>query len=177
MLRHKLRLANTFLAASSCLFAQTPAPGAGGGPAGQIPPVGDNAVFYMFLRYQNSLVLDIQSATAANAASGQSLQQGAAQSLGLSVTDFSKVNPIYLALAVTLQAVDTDANAYRDSVVSTKTVPDLPTIKQFSSRRDQAVNNARTQLQQALTTAGWQALTNYVEGKFRQSIVRKAVGQ
>lgn len=176
MLRHLSALVATVLCACSVLAQTMPPPPSGGvSSAGQAPPVGDNAVFYMFLRYQNSLLQDIQAAT--DPAAGLARQQTAVQSLGLSVADFNKINPVYQALAAALQAVDTDANAYRDAVASGSKAVDPATIKQFSSRRDQAVSNARAQLQQAVTPAGWQALQNFVEGKFRQSIVRRSVGQ
>jgi hypothetical protein len=161
-------------------LAQTtppPPPGTGSARAGEVPPIGDNAVFYMFLRYQDSLVQQLQAAIAADPTTAQITQQSAAQSLGLSVSDFARVNPVYQVLAATLQAVDADANAYRDAVKSGSKALDTATIKQFSVRRDQAVNNARIQLQQALTPTGWQAISSYIEGQFRQTIVRRSIGQ
>ena len=144
---------------------------------GTMPPVGDPAVFFMFLRYYDSLVQDLQKDALADPATAQTRRQGAATSLGLNGADFEKIHTVSQALVSALAIVDQDANAYRDSVWSRKEKPDIAMIKQFSARRDQAVANARSELQKALTQPGWQALSTYIEGSFRQTIVRRSIGQ
>jgi hypothetical protein len=136
------------------------------------PPAGDPAVFNMFLRYQDSLVQDIQKAGATSTAAAQNAQQGAAAALSLTVADFAKINPVYQRLTVVLQAIDLDANAYRDAVIAGKRAPDVTVIQQLSARRSQALLNAKAQLQTALTPTGWATLAAYMDGPFRQTIVR-----
>jgi hypothetical protein len=134
-------------------------------------------VFFMFMGYYDSLVLDLQKDAGTDPGRAQLRVQGAASSLGLSVADFDKISSASRALASALSVIDQDANAYRDLVSSRKARPDIAIIKQFSTRRDQAVASARSQLQKALTQAGWQALLAYIEGSFRQTIVRRSIGQ
>ena len=138
-------------------------------PQPSTPSVGDPAVFYMFLLYHHSLVQDVQAAPAT--------QQAVAQSLGLSVADFTSITPVYQSLASALSAIDVDANAYRDAVTSGNQLLNIASIQQFSARRNQAVAQARLQLQSGLTTSGWAVLSAFIEGAFRQTIVKGSVGQ
>jgi hypothetical protein len=127
------------------------------------PPQGDPTVFYMFLRFQDSLVQDGNALAKTN-------PTAAAASLSLSVGDFLKINPVYQQLASALLVIDTKANAYRDQVVSGKIPLDVGVIQGFTTSRNRAITQARAQLQNALTPGGWQALSAYIEGPFRQTI-------
>jgi hypothetical protein len=131
----------------------------------------------MFLRYQNSLVQDEQALAASDAIAAQNARAGDAASMKVSIADFQKINPVYLQLATALQAIDVDANAYRDAALQAKQPLDVAAIKQFSARREQAVANARAQIQKSLTPAGWQAVSNYIESSFRQKVRRVQAGQ
>jgi hypothetical protein len=122
-------LSRLCIAASLCLLCSSslpgqavgttpPRPGVSVGASGTVPPPGDPAVLYMFLRYQESIVQDVQSAAATNAAAGEAKQQAVAQSFGVSTSDFARINPVYQGLATALRVIDTEANAYRDAVVA-----------------------------------------------------------
>jgi hypothetical protein len=140
------------------------------GQTGAAPPPGDPTVFYMFLRHHDALAQDVKALAATDPARASNTQVGAAASMNLGVNDFMRIGPVYQQLESELEAVNAKANAYRDAVVSGSTTLDIAIIKGFTASRNEAIARARARLQSALTPAGWQALSAYIDGEFRNGV-------
>ena len=140
------------------------------GQSGSSPEPGDPAVFYLFLRHVDGLAAAIRAAASQSPGEADASRSGAAASIGVSVADFSKIDPVYQQLIIALDAINTDANGYRDELIATGKRADPATMKSFTDRRNAAIQNASNNLAVAISGSGWAAVSAYVEGPFRHSI-------
>lgn len=124
----------------------------------------------MFLCYEHSLAEDVSAIAKKDSSVALNTQSGAASSMNLSIADFRKIEPVYQKLAAVLESVDAAANAYRDAVSSGKKPLEMDAIRGFSARRNLAIAQSKMDLQNVLTPVGWQSLSAYIEGPFRETV-------
>lgn len=137
-----------------------------------VPLVDDPQVAYMFLRFHDALLKDIRSLSISQGRVAS--EQAAAATMNLTVDDFEAVNVIYRQLQALLEAIDHDGVAYRDRVTDGERA-DTNVLHQFQVRRGAILSSIKPRLQSALSPAGWKAVSEYIEGPFRQTVtVRSA---
>lgn len=138
--------------------------------ADEVPPTGDPEVAYMFLLHHRGLAEEIRGMEASKPGVAADSKKAAAASMHLSISDFDAVGTVYSQVATLLQAVDKDADRYRDSVVSGAVSLDVNVLRQFDARNTRIKATIRQRLQAALSPDGWTALNAYIEGEFRQGV-------
>ena len=124
----------------------------------------------MFLLHHHGLMKDVREQTAAGSGEATDTELGSAASMGLGVADFRTVDGVYTQISALLRVIDTEADAYRDRVLSGSVAVDVSILHQFNDRKTAVKTSIKRRLQAALSPAGWAALNSYIEGSFRESI-------
>lgn len=136
-----------------------------------VTPSPDDPVLYLlFLSEHDSMYRDVEADRAKNAARALIREKQLAENMHLRVEDVAEVASVYRRLAAKFEVIDAEANAYRDSVIAKKGMPDLAKIKGFSDRRDQALAQAIAELHHALAPSAWNDLKAFVTGPYRAHI-------
>lgn len=133
------------------------------------PPAGDPQVAYMFLTNHHRLLAEV-SARRSNGTMDSAREQSIAASMKLSVEDFEAVGPVYGEVQPLLDAVDHDADAYRDRVRASGGRPDPKVYQGFTARKTVIESSIRSRLEAKLSPAAWKDLEAYIDGDFRQRI-------
>ena len=133
----------------------------------EVPLADDPQVAFMFLHFHDALLKDISSL--ANKEERATSEQAAAATMNLNVEDFEAVNVVYRQLGPLLDAVDHDGVAYRDRVIAGERA-DTAVLHQFQVRRGAVLSSIKPRLQNILSPAGWKAVSDYIEGPFRQTV-------
>jgi hypothetical protein len=151
--------------------AEAPPPVPGQSQAADERPGPDNPeVAFMFLLHHHGLIGEVRKLAAAKASAAGDTERAAAASMDLSVADFRAVDVVYSQVSALLQAVDKDADAYRDQVLSGAVALDIATLHQFNDRRTRVKASIKRRLQATLSPEGWIALNSYMEGRFREGV-------
>ena len=156
--------------------------------AGAAPPAPDQSkvvdetpgpenpeVAFMFLLHHHGLMGEARKLAAASSSAAGDTERAAAASMSLSVADFRAVDPVYSQVSALLQAIDKDANAYRDQVLSGALTLDTTTLHRFNDRRTTLKASIKRRLQATLSAEGWTALSAYIEGHFREGVHMRRV--
>lgn len=144
--------------------------GAMTGLLAETPSTGDPNVAYLFLLHQQGLLKEVAKIAASTPAAATDTKKAAAASMNLAVSDFDEIGTVYSQVEPLLEAVDREANLYRDRVVSGAVPVDVNVLKGFDARKTQIKATISQRLKAALSPAGWTAMNAYIEGSFRYSV-------
>jgi len=138
--------------------------------ASEVPPAGDPDVAYLFLLHYQGLLKEVTKIAASSADETVATRKAAAASMRVDVKDFDAIATVYTQVEPLLEAVDQDANRYRDSVISGAVLLDVKVLRQLDARKARIKASIRDRLQAVLSPVGWAALSGYIDGEFRQGV-------
>ena len=130
-------LACSFLGATPALAQAVGPPPAPSQPNAteEVPGPDNPEVAYMFLLHHHRMAAEVRRLALADPDSAASSEEAVAQSMSLSVADFRVVGAVYAQVSTLLQAIDNEADRYRDQVVSGAVTVDVKVLRQFNDRK------------------------------------------
>jgi hypothetical protein len=151
------------------MAAPQAAPGAQS-TGGETPRPGNPEVAFMFLLHHQGLMGEVRRRAAAGTAAAGGTERAAAASMDLGVSDFRALGAVYSQVFPLLQAIDKEADEYRDRVLSGSVTPDVAVLHQLNDRKTSIKASIKPRLQTVLSPKGWAALNSYIEGLFREGV-------
>jgi len=162
----------TYMRAATALLFCALAQLTGSAQSSAVPPPGDPEVFLIFLRFHDRLSTDLTQQRAANAAEAARIEARWQAKLNAGSADLRQLSAAYGVLKQQIAALDTEANAHVAAAARANSNPDIAVLKNIEERRLQAILNTVSSIRQNLTAAGWQGVTQFINGEFRKSITR-----
>ena len=168
-MRHTTVLLRTclFLFALGLVAAQTASPSVS---------IDDPELYYGFFSLRMQMQRDISGISSESYVSTAGERQASlAQYLHLSEADFVRAGDVAKAVLARVGGVVDTARGYRTEEIAGLKVPDRAKLQAYQQQRTTILQDGMKELQRTLSPQGWQALHEYINGKYRSSVVRKEV--
>jgi hypothetical protein len=104
---------------------------------------------------------------ASNAQTAQTLDDAAARHFRVDKADLAKMTNVSRQVMADLQKIDQDRRVYVNGRAKYEQFPEPAVLQQFDARRQQAILDGVSRLQQTLSAAGWASLHDYINNTHR----------
>lgn len=134
---------------------------------GEIPAAGDPEVFF---RYLYRVHLELQGVS-----KGQSTLASTAEQLHAPIGTLAVLDAAYQNAANALSKIQSETQAYLDSQVRQKLLPEPAVLNQFYARRLKVIEQIRAELVSTLGPNQWSTINAFIDGEYRQHTRRSSV--
>ena len=131
-------------------------------------------VAFGFLRFHNSVVLEVEKRAPGDPAGARALQTGMVALLKMTPADFDRISPISRSAIAELEPLWAQARTFIDEAIAKKEAPDKAKLDDFETRRHAIIAAAMLRLQKSLSTSGWLSLQTYLTTEFRKGYSQEA---
>lgn len=136
-----------------------------------LPPADSPLLHRQFLYSQLSFSEWLTSRTTGKpVAEAADLNRKAADVYGMKEADYRQMDAISSAIGRELLAIDKEHKDHVNGRARYEQHPIPTVLRQFEIRREETVSRGMAQLQRTLSAEAWNALRNYINGPYRNSV-------
>jgi hypothetical protein len=120
-----------------------------------------------FFRFQDDFSAWVDQRKLNKAPDWDTIDDDAALHFGIDRNDLANLNGVVRSVMASLKNIDKDFQDYANQRARYEQWPEPSVVEQFAARRRQAVQDGADRLRKNLSTAGWQAVRDYVNNVHR----------